>query len=99
MSDAIKYGEELNIRELIKTTSIPYIYACDKNCPAYKLGYFTSGPRQEWIWDEKELAKMDELTLWKIYGLSQNYWFDLYESITNKCKKKLDALGIDWWRD
>lgn len=92
----IKYSEDLDVRQLLKTTVPPYLYACDKNCPAYKLGYFTSGPYQKWIWIDEKLNETDELTLWKIYGLCQNYWFDMYESIADKCEKKLRALGIDY---
>ena len=99
MNDPIKYSEDLNIRELIKTTTIPYIYCAYKDSPAYRLGCFTSGPTQTWVWDEKELVAMDDLTLWKIYALCQDYWCKLNESIAYKCKKKLSALGVSWYKD
>ncbi len=99
MREEIKYSEELDVRNLLKETSPPYIYAIDKNCPVYHLGYFTWGAHEKWIWIDEELNKADDLTLWKVYALIQQNWGAMYKSISEKCEKKLDALGIEWYRD
>ena len=98
MNREVRYIEA-DVKELLKQTSPPYSHAADKENPVSRWGYFTSGPCESWVWIDEELAKADDVALWKVYALIEAYWGAMYESITNKCEKKVSALGVDWWRD
>lgn len=66
-----------NIKEMIINTTVPFEWA-DNIHPINQLGYFYFGIADGFKFNEEKVNKADELFLWKLYGLIQNYWLIHY---------------------
>ena len=69
--------DSFNIREMIIDVSVPFEWA-DNIHPINQLGYFYFGVGDGFKFNEEKVNNADELFLWKLYGLIQNYWLIHY---------------------
>ena len=85
--------------EIVRHTSIPYVYMGDPLIRAY--GVYVDGVYPEWIWFNAKnlsdygfatghmpLETASELELYKIIALCERYWREMYENAYEESKKQ-----------
>ena len=72
--------ESFDVRQLIMKSAPPFEW-CDQDYshPIQQLGGYYFGIGDGFDYDEQKVKEADELTLWKLYALIQNYWLVHYE--------------------
>ena len=68
---------------MIVDTAVPFEWA-DNIHPINQLGYFYFGIADGFKFNKEKVENADELFLWKLYGLIQNYWLIHYREWKDK---------------
>ena len=72
--------DSFDIRKLIKRCSPPFEWSGIKDHPINMIGYYYFGIGDGFKFLDEAIQNADELLLWKLYGLIQNYWLVHYET-------------------
>ena len=87
--------ESFDIRKMILDIAVPFEWArADHSHPIEQLGYFYFGIGDGFNFYEEKVNEADELLLWKLYALAQNYWLIHYEEWFNKADMKYNPNRI-----
>ena len=87
--------ESFDIRKMILDIAVPFEWAtADRTHPIEKLGYFYFGICDGFHFYEEKVNESDELLLWKLYALTQNYWLIHYKEWHNRVSMKYDPKRV-----
>lgn len=87
--------ENFDIRKMILDIAVPFEWATtDRSHPVEQLGYFYFGIGDSFCFNEEKVNEADELLLWKLYALTQNYWLIHYEEWYKKASMKYDPKRV-----
>lgn len=77
---------KLSPKEIILNTVLPYELMDEVE--QLKLGRYYDGVRPEWVWNEVEVNKCSNETLWRIIAISNTVWMEQQERIKSIYMKK-----------
>ena len=60
-----------------------------------KLGRYYDGVRPEWVWNEDEVNKCPDETLWRLIAISNTVWMEQQERIKSIYEEAFP--NFEWW--
>ena len=85
--------DSFDVRKLIMESSPPFEWCNqDYSHPIQKIGSYYFGIGDGFDYDEQKVKETDELTLWKLYALIQNYWSVQYQTWHNRNQQVINNM-------